>query len=64
MAIKPIKIVCTYPAGGLTDIFARAYGEYVAEKTGQPVIGREQGGRGRARSVRRSSSSRRPTATR
>ena len=35
---KPIKIVCTYPAGGLTDIFARAYGEYVAEKTGQPVI--------------------------
>lgn len=35
---KPIRIVCTYPAGGLTDIFARAYGEYVAEKTGQPVI--------------------------
>jgi len=35
---RPIKIICTYPAGGLTDIFARAYGEYVAEKTGQPVI--------------------------
>lgn len=35
---KPIRIVCTYPAGGLTDIFSRAYGEYVAEKTGQPVI--------------------------
>ena len=25
---KPIKIVCTYPPGGLTDVFARAYGEY------------------------------------
>jgi len=34
---KPIKIVCGYPAGGLTDIFARAYGEYIAQKTGQPV---------------------------
>ena len=35
---KPNRIVCTYPTGGLTDIFARAYGEYVAEKTGQAVI--------------------------
>jgi tripartite-type tricarboxylate transporter receptor subunit TctC len=34
---KPIRIICGYPAGGLTDIFARAYGEYIAQKTGQPV---------------------------
>ena len=34
---KPIKIICGYPAGGLTDIFARAYGEYISQKTGQPV---------------------------
>ena len=34
---KPIRIVCGYPAGGLTDIFARAYSEYIAQKTGQPV---------------------------
>jgi tripartite-type tricarboxylate transporter receptor subunit TctC len=34
---KPIKIVCGYPAGGLTDIFARAYGEYLSKQTGQPV---------------------------
>lgn len=27
---KPIRIICTYPAGGLTDVFARAYGDYVA----------------------------------
>jgi tripartite-type tricarboxylate transporter receptor subunit TctC len=35
---RPIRIVCTYPAGGLTDVFARAYGEYIAQKTGQPVV--------------------------
>src|SRR5258708_8955555 len=34
---KPMRIVCGYPAGGLTDIFARAYGEYISQKTGQPV---------------------------
>lgn len=34
---KPIRIVCGYPAGGLTDTFARVYGEYIAQKTGQPV---------------------------
>src|SRR5437762_11107421 len=35
---KPIKIVCAYPAGGLTDSFARIYGEYLSQKLGQPVI--------------------------
>ena len=35
---KPIKIICTYPPGGLTDIFSRAYGEYVSAKLGQPVV--------------------------
>src|SRR6185436_4372002 len=34
---KPIKIICGYPVGGLTDIFARAYGEGIAQMTGQPV---------------------------
>ena len=34
---KPIRIVCGYPAGGLTDTFARAYGEGIARMTGQPV---------------------------
>ena len=34
---KPIKIICGYPAGGLTDTFARAYGEAISQKTGQPV---------------------------
>ena len=35
---KPIRIVCTYPPGGLTDIFARAYGEFLSQKTAQPVV--------------------------
>src|SRR5258708_9650086 len=34
---KPMRIVCGYPAGGLTDIFARAYGDFISQKTGQPV---------------------------
>jgi len=36
--VKPIRIICGYPAGGLTDIFARAYGDYIAQKTGQTVF--------------------------
>ncbi len=35
---KPIKITVGYPAGGLTDTFARAYGDYISQKTGQPVV--------------------------
>jgi tripartite-type tricarboxylate transporter receptor subunit TctC len=35
---KPIRIVCGYPAGGLTDIFARGYAEFISQKTGQPVV--------------------------
>ena len=34
---KPIRIICGYPAGGLTDTFARAYGDFISQKTGQPV---------------------------
>jgi len=35
---KPIRIVCAYPAGGLADSFARIYGDYLAQKLGQPVV--------------------------
>ncbi|MDX2201111.1 MAG: tripartite tricarboxylate transporter substrate binding protein [Hyphomicrobiaceae bacterium] len=34
---KPIRIICAYPAGGLTDLFARAYGEFLQAKLGQTV---------------------------
>jgi tripartite-type tricarboxylate transporter receptor subunit TctC len=35
---KPIKIVCAFPAGGLADVFARIYGDYLSGKLGQPVV--------------------------
>jgi hypothetical protein len=35
---KPIKIVCGLAAGGLADLFARAYGEYLARNLGQAVV--------------------------
>ncbi len=35
---KQIKIIAGYPAGGQTDLFARAYGEYIRTATGQSVV--------------------------
>lgn len=35
---KPIKIVVGYPAGGLTDGLARAYGDYIGSRVGQSVV--------------------------
>ncbi|MBX9588704.1 MAG: tripartite tricarboxylate transporter substrate binding protein [Hyphomonadaceae bacterium] len=43
---KPIRIVCGYPAGGLTDLFARAYGEHLAQTLGQPVVVENKPGAG------------------
>jgi tripartite-type tricarboxylate transporter receptor subunit TctC len=43
---KPIKIICGYPAGGLTDLFARAYGDYISQKVGQPVVVENKPGAG------------------
>src|SRR3954452_8557265 len=35
---RAIKIVVSTPAGGITHAFARAYGDYISQKLGQPVI--------------------------
>ena len=35
---RTIRIVVSTPAGGLTDAFARVYGEYISAKLGQPVV--------------------------
>lgn len=35
---KPLRIICAFPAGGITDAYARTYGEYIAQKSGQTVV--------------------------
>jgi tripartite-type tricarboxylate transporter receptor subunit TctC len=35
---KPIRIVVAFPPGGLTDAYARNYGEYLSGKIGVPVV--------------------------
>ncbi|QPF91153.1 Bug family tripartite tricarboxylate transporter substrate binding protein [Bradyrhizobium commune] len=35
---RPIKIICGYPAGGLTDSLARIYGEYLSQRLSQSVV--------------------------
>ena len=45
---KPFKIICAFPAGGLTDVFARAYGAYIQQKTGHAVVVENKPGGGGA----------------
>ncbi len=35
---KPITIVVSFPAGGLTDALARTFGQHISQTTGQQVI--------------------------
>jgi tripartite-type tricarboxylate transporter receptor subunit TctC len=35
---RPVRILCAFPAGGITDGYARAYGDYIAQKSGQTVV--------------------------
>jgi tripartite-type tricarboxylate transporter receptor subunit TctC len=35
---RNIRMVCSYPAGGQTDLLARAYGDYISRQVGQTVV--------------------------
>lgn len=35
---RQIRMVCSYPAGGQTDLLARAFGDFISRKVGQNVI--------------------------
>ena len=35
---RNIRMVCSYPAGGQTDLLARAFGDYISKQVGQTVI--------------------------
>ena len=43
---KPIRVVVGYPAGGQSDVFARLYGEYVQQQTGQQWVVENKSGAG------------------
>jgi tripartite-type tricarboxylate transporter receptor subunit TctC len=35
---RQIRMICSYPAGGQTDLLARAFGEFISRQVGQTVI--------------------------
>lgn len=43
---KPVRVVVGFPAGGLTDVLARAYSEHLAQKLGQNFVVENKPGAG------------------
>lgn len=35
---KQIRMICSYPAGGQTDLLARSFGEFIGKQIGQTVV--------------------------
>ena len=42
--VKPIRLIVNFPAGGTTDLMARAFSPKLAEALGQPVVVENRGG--------------------
>jgi tripartite-type tricarboxylate transporter receptor subunit TctC len=43
---RPVRIIVGYPAGGVSDIFARLLGQWLSERLGQPFIVENRPGAG------------------
>jgi tripartite-type tricarboxylate transporter receptor subunit TctC len=43
---RSIRFIVSFPPGGLTDLYARAYGDYIGQRIGQPVIVENRPGSG------------------
>ena len=41
---RQIRMVCSYPAGGQTDLLARAFGEFISKQVGQTVVNENKAG--------------------
>jgi tripartite-type tricarboxylate transporter receptor subunit TctC len=44
--VKPIRLIVNFPAGGTTDLMARAFAPKLADTLGQPVVIENRGGAG------------------
>jgi len=43
---RPVRVIVGFPAGGLTDLYARAYSDYISQQTGQPFVVENRPGAG------------------
>jgi len=41
---RNIRMVCSYPAGGQTDLLARAFGDFITRQVGQTVVNENKAG--------------------
>ena len=41
---RSIRMVCSYPAGGQTDLLGRAFGEFISKQVGQTVVNENKAG--------------------